>query len=194
MAERSTKDPAGLVAAMAAGDSGPALTAFCEEYSSTMLGLLTRMLGSRAEAEEILQEVLVELWRRASDYDAARGSVRAWLLTITRSRALDALRARSRRPRGQQIAIDDKRSLESPGSAPDVLVSSTRWYRALTQAVQSLNEEQREVLERSYFYGMSHGQIADDLNLPVGTVKSRILAGVRALRTTLPIVHRAMRV
>ncbi|MGB5351422.1 MAG: sigma-70 family RNA polymerase sigma factor, partial [Polyangiales bacterium] len=76
---------------------------------------------------------------------------------------------------------------------PDVMASSTRWHQALRQAFQRLDAEQRAVLELSYFQGMSHGQIADTLKLPVGTVKSRILAGMRSLRTTLPIIHRAMK-
>jgi len=73
------------------------------------------------------------------------------------------------------------------------MASSTRWHQALRQAFKRLDAEQRAVLELSYFGGMSHGQIADKLNLPVGTVKSRILAGMRELRAVLPIIHRAMK-
>ena len=90
-------DPAKIVAAMAAGDSDRALTTFYELYASTVLALLMKMLGSRAEAEELLQEVFVELWRRAPQYDPARGNVVAWVITVARCRALDALRARARR-------------------------------------------------------------------------------------------------
>ena len=96
-AEAESQDPEQLVAAMAAGDSGPALSAFYQQYASMVLALLMKMLGSRAEAEEILQEVFVELWRRAPQYDRTRGSVVAWVVTVARCRALDALRARSRR-------------------------------------------------------------------------------------------------
>jgi RNA polymerase sigma-70 factor (ECF subfamily) len=74
-----------------------------------------------------------------------------------------------------------------------VLVSSSRWHQALRQAFEQLSEDQRSVLERSYFLGMSHGEIAAALDLPVGTVKSRVLSGMRALRTMLPIIHRSMR-
>lgn len=193
IAEAQTSDPADLVAAMANGDSGRALEAFYAQYGSTVLALLTKMLGSNAEAEEILQEVFVELWRRAPQYDPARGSVVAWVVTVARSRALDALRARSRRHGDYQLQLSDRHALITEGKRPDVLVSSTRWHQALRQAFQSLNEDQRAVLELSYFLGMSHGQIAEALNLPVGTVKSRILAGMRTLRTMLPIIHRSMR-
>ncbi len=194
MAEARPTDPADLVAAMADGDSGRAQSAFYALYSSTALALLTKMLGSRAEAEEILQEVFVELWRRAPQYDSARGSVVAWVVTVTRSRALDALRARTRRYGDRQLQFFSQRhALGTDGGRPDVLVSSTRWHQALRQAFKQLSEDQRAVLELSYFLGMSHGQIAEALNLPVGTVKSRILAGMRALRTMLPIIHRSMR-
>ena len=191
--EAQQRNPEEIVAAMAAGDSGPALNAFYEQYASTVLALLMKMLGSRAEAEEILQEVFVELWRRAPQYDSARGSVVAWVVTIARCRALDALRARSRRYGDRQSEYNEGDALVTEGGRPDVLVSSTRWHQALRQAFQSLSADQRAVLELSYFQGMSHGKIAETLGLPVGTVKSRILAGMRSMRTLLPVIHRAMK-
>jgi RNA polymerase sigma-70 factor (ECF subfamily) len=193
IAEAQNRDPVEVVTAMAAGDSGPALSAFYAQYASTVLALLMKMLGSRAEAEEILQEVFVELWKRAPQYDSARGSVIAWVITIARCRALDALRARSRRYGNKQSEYSEGDALVTEGGRPDVLVSSTRWHQALRQAFQRLSPEQRAVLELSYFQGMSHGQIAEALGLPVGTVKSRILAGMRSMRTLLPVIHRAMK-
>jgi RNA polymerase sigma-70 factor (ECF subfamily) len=192
MTDGRANDPAEFVAAMAAGDSGAPLSALYSLYASTVLALLTKMLGSRSEAEEILQEVFVELWRRAPQYDSSRGSVVAWVVTVARSRALDALRARSRRYGDRQMQFSDRHALGTDSGRPDVLVSSTRWHQALRQAFKQLSEDQRAVLELSYFLGMSHDQIAETLKLPVGTVKSRILAGMRALRTMLPIIHRSM--
>jgi len=193
MPETRPTDPVDLVAAMASGDSGAPLKEFYALYASTVLALLMKMLGSRAEAEEILQDVFVELWRRAPQYDSSRGGVVAWVVTVARSRALDALRARTRRHGNDQLQFfSDRHGLGTDGGRPDVLVSSTRWHQALRQAFKRLSEEQRSVLELSYFVGMSHGQIAETLNLPVGTVKSRILAGMRELRTMLPIIHRSM--
>jgi RNA polymerase sigma-70 factor (ECF subfamily) len=193
IAEAQSEDPEQLVAAMAAGDSGPALSAFYQQYASMVLALLMKMLGSRAEAEEILQDVFVELWRRAPQYDRTRGSVVAWVVTVARCRALDALRARSRRRGDRQSEYGEGDAMVTESGRPDVLVSSTRWHQALRQAFQRLSAEQRAVLELSYFQGMSHGQIADTLGLPVGTVKSRILAGMRSMRTMLPVIHRAMK-
>ena len=192
MTEGGPNDPAELVAAMAAGDSGAPLSELYALYASMVLALLTKMLGSRSEAEEILQEVFVELWRRAPQYDRSRGSVVAWVVTVARSRALDALRARSRRYGDRQMQFSDRHAFGTDSGRPDVLVSSTRWHQALRQAFKQLSEDQRAVLELSYFLGMSHDQIAQTLNLPVGTVKSRILAGMRALRAMLPIIHRSM--
>ena len=191
--EPQAQDPEQIVAAMAGGDSGPALSAFYQQYASMVLALLMKMLGSRAEAEEILQEVFVELWRRAPQYDPTRGSVVAWVVTVARCRALDALRARTRRHGDRQSEYGEGDAMVTESGRPDVLVSSTRWHQALRQAFQRLSAEQRAVLELSYFQGMSHGQIADTLGLPVGTVKSRILAGMRSMRTMLPVIHRAMK-
>ena len=186
-------DPAELVAAMAAGDSGRPLSAFYELYGSTVLGLLVRMLGSPAEAEEILQDVFVELWRRAPEYDSARGNVPAWVVTVARSRALDALRARKRRHGDRQLEYAEGDAWVTASGRPDVLASATRWHQALRSAIEGLSAEQRAVLELSYFQGMSHGAIAELLGLPVGTVKSRILLGMRSLRALLPVVHREMK-
>jgi RNA polymerase sigma-70 factor (ECF subfamily) len=106
---------------------------------------------------------------------------------------LDTLRARKRRHGDRQFQYQEGDALMTERKRPDVIASSTRWHQALRQAFQRLDADQRAVLELSYFQGMSHGQIADALQLPVGTVKSRILAGMRSLRTTLPIIHRAMK-
>jgi len=191
--QSKTRDPADIVEAMAAGDSDRALGEFYELYGGMVLGLLVKMLGSRAEAEETLQEVFVELWRRAAEYDRSRGNVVAWVITIARCRALDAIRARSRRSGDRQSELKDKDVLVTEGGRPDVLVSSTRWHQALRQAFQRLSADQRAVLELSYFQGMSHGEIAQTLGLPVGTVKSRILAGMRSMRSLLPVIHAAMK-
>ena len=109
MAEARPTDPVDLVEAMAGGDSGSPLSEFYALYSSTVLALLMKMLGSRAEAEEILQDVFVELWRRAPQYDRSRGSVVAWVVTVARSRALDALRARTRRHGDNQLQFFSER-------------------------------------------------------------------------------------
>ena len=192
MSERSN-DLEAIVSAMAEGDSGAALNAFYREYASTVFALLIKILGSRADAEEIMQDVFVELWRSAPQFDPTRGSVFTWVITIARSRALDALKARTRRYQDRHGQFSERHGLATDGCRPDVLASATRWHRALNRAFGALSDDQRAVLELSYFLGMPHTEIAEVLNLPVGTVKSRILLGVRALRVALPGVHRNLR-
>ena len=178
-----------LVQAMAGGDSDVALTRFYERFAGTIMALLLRMLGSRAEAEELLQEVFMELWRRAGQYDPARAAVSTWVVTITRSRALDALRARQRRGGDLHQPAEDTLMTAPAETRPDSLIASSLRNEAVHRALAGISEEQREVLELSYFDGLSHREIAGKLALPVGTVKSRILAAMKVLRAVLAPAH-----
>ena len=174
-----------LVAAMAAGDREGALTEFYERYSGRVMALLVKMLRSRAIAEERLQDVFVELWRRAPQYDPRRASVSTWVITIARSRALDTLRARARRKSDAQIPSDDAQLAAPETDRPDQRAAEAMRRQRLAAALETLSDAQREVLELSYFRGLSHGEIAAELGLPLGTVKSRILGAMKALRKIL---------
>lgn len=176
---------ADLVEAMAAGDQEGALTEFYQRYSGKVMALLVRMLRSRAEAEERLQDVFVELWRRAPQYDRRRASVSTWVITVARSRALDTLRARARRKSDAQIPHEDAQLTAPEAERPDLKADEAMRRRRLQKALATLSDEQRQVLEASYFRGLSHGEIAGELGLPLGTVKSRILGAMKALRKTL---------
>jgi RNA polymerase sigma-70 factor (ECF subfamily) len=181
--ERETE--ASLVARMASGDAGPALEEFYVRYSGVAMALLARILGSRAEAEELLQDVFVELWRRAPQYEPERSAVTTWVITIARSRALDALRARRRR-HGDQTVPPESVVLAAPSEdRPDAQAASTERVRAVRTALASLGPEQREVLDCAYFKGLSHSEIARELGIPIGTVKSRILSGMKLLRAAM---------
>jgi RNA polymerase sigma-70 factor (ECF subfamily) len=176
---------ADLVEAMAAGDKDGALAEFYQRYSGKVMALLVRMLRSRAEAEERLQDVFVELWRRSPQYDRHRASVSTWVITIARSRALDTLRARARRRSDAQIPTEDAQLAAPEADRPDLKAEETFRRQRLQKALATLTDEQREVLEASYFRGLSHGEIAEEIGLPLGTVKSRILGGMKALRKVL---------
>jgi RNA polymerase sigma-70 factor (ECF subfamily) len=177
-------DDVALVRAMAAGDSGQPLTAFYERFAGRTMALLQRMLGSRAEAEELLQDVFVELWRRAPQYDAARAKVSTWVVTIARSRALDAIRSRKRRG-GEHKQVDEA-SMRAPESQrPDVAAAQSQRGARVREALAKLTDVQREALELSYFEGLSHREIAERIDAPVGTVKSRIIAAMKVLRDTV---------
>jgi RNA polymerase sigma-70 factor (ECF subfamily) len=165
---------------MAAGDTGVALEAFYRRFAGVVLAVVHRILLSRAEAEEVLQEIFFELWRRAPQYDHTRASVTTWVLTVARSRALDARRARARRPSGagEESAIPPAPAEERP----DQRTLAEQRSQAVRAALGRLTPDQRHAVELAYFEGLSHSEIAARLNLPLGTVKSRILSAMRLLR------------
>lgn len=168
------------MARMAGGDTGAALEAFYQRFAGLVLAVANRILSSRAEAEEVLQEIFFELWRRAPQYDRGRASVTTWVLTVARSRALDARRARSRRPSGvgEESAIPPAPEEDRP----DQRTLAQQRSQAVRMAMSRLTADQRQAVELAYFDGLSHSEIAARLNLPLGTVKSRILSAMKLLR------------
>lgn len=165
-------DDAELVAAMAAGDRA-ALGIVYDRYASLLMAVGMRVLHESRDAEDVLHEVFVEAWKQATTYDPARGSVRAWLVTRMRSRALD--RAKSA-VRTRSVALDDA---PVPAARPE---RSRDDHDRLHNALDTLPTEQRQVLELGYFEGLSSSEIASLLEVPVGTVKSRVAAGLQKLR------------
>ncbi|MDJ0786726.1 MAG: sigma-70 family RNA polymerase sigma factor [Myxococcota bacterium] len=160
--------------------SEAALAELYQRHGSLMLGVATRILGSRADAEDLVHDVFVEAWQRASHYDAARGSVRSWLLMRARSRALDRLRSLAVvRRHASEVAAEPKPEPAEPSEHPD----RARARRAL----ESLPESQRAVLELAYFGGLSASEIAARLQAPTSTIKSRAAAGLRQLRQLLQV-------
>lgn len=185
-AQLSERDrDATLVEAMANGDRGDALTEFYRRYADRVMALLVRMLRSRAVAEERLQDIFVELWRRAPQYDRRRASVSTWVITVARSRALDTIRSRARRQLDAQVPTEDAQLPAPDSDRPDLRTEESQRRGRLRQALATLSPEQREVLEYSYFRGLSHSEIASQLDLPLGTVKSRILGAMKLLRRNL---------
>ena len=175
---------ADLVAAMAAGDRDVALAAFLARFGGLVMAVALRILESRAEAEEVFQEIIIELWRRAPDYDPGRASVSAWVSTVARSRSLDAYRARSRRL-PLDAGLSREESAAPAAERPDEKVDAFRRRQEVHSLLQALSAVQRQALELAYFHGLSHSEIAEFLDLPLGTIKSRVRAGVRALRHSL---------
>lgn len=171
--DRLPGDP-DLVAALVAGDR-EALGTLYARHGGTLLAVAVRVLGDVAEAEEVVHEVFVEAWRLAEQYDPRRGSVRAWLVTRARSRALDRAKtpARSRR--------SDLDAVAEPAEPAPATFDGGRVHRALA----ALTAPQREVLELGYFEGLSSTEISARLGVPVGTVKSRVAAGLQRLRELL---------
>ncbi|HEX8069919.1 MAG TPA: sigma-70 family RNA polymerase sigma factor [Pyrinomonadaceae bacterium] len=170
-----------LLHAVARGDE-PALATLYDRYSAILLGLLLRILHDRQEAEDVLQDVFVQVWRRAADFDEARGRGFTWLVTLARSRAIDRLRALDARTRATQAAQREVRD-EPSDASDDVLHSEQR--AVVLAALARLPEEQRRALLLAYYEGLTQSEIAARLNQPLGTIKTRMRSGLIKLRELL---------
>ena len=163
-----------MVMALKSGDQS-AVAELYDRYSSVVYAVALRVLGDTGAAEDVLQEVFVQLWRNPSAFDAARGSLGAWLSVITRNRAIDSLR--KRRP---AIDLEDVVVSAAPDLAADA--DRTRAAEKVRGVLGMMPGAQRTVLEMAYFEGMSHSEIASKTGEPLGTIKTRIRAGLIALR------------
>lgn len=182
MNPRPPEDDAELVRRIAGGD-GDALARLFDLHSPVVLGLLSRMLGARSEAEEVLQEAFLQVWTQADRYDSERSSARSWILMLARSRALDRLRRREARRRREEEAVEEADLAIHPVGTERLEESETR--SRVSSALGSLSPEQRRCIELAFFEGLTHTQIAERLKAPLGTVKSRILLGMNKLRQAL---------
>jgi RNA polymerase sigma-70 factor, ECF subfamily len=171
-----------LMSRVAARDGG-AFTRLFELHSSVTLGLLSRILGRRMEAEEVLQEVFLQVWTQADRYDADRSTPRGWILMLARSRALDRLRRRDASRRREEVVGAEQDEAVLP-LGTERLESLERRSK-VTGALEALSPDQRRCIELAFFEGLTHTQIAERLAAPLGTVKSRILLGMNKLRQTL---------
>lgn len=169
---------AALVTALANGERR-ALAELYDRYAPLLLAVGIQRLADRRDAEEVLHDVFVEAWRAAADYDPTRGSVRAWLVTRMHSRALDR-----RRSPGftRRVPLDDAHA-DRIGVFTDPSASAD--CARVQAALAALPEEQRQVVELSFFAGLSSSEIAERNDLPVGTVKSRTAAALGKLRAGL---------
>jgi len=171
-------DDAQLVDAMQAGERA-ALAALYDRYSGLMYGVARRMLRDPQAAEDLVQDVVVEVWRRADTYSSSRGTVRTWLMMRLRSRALDRIRSA---PVRREVAVEDPRAVAA-AAADDPQLGPDR--ERVRRALATLPTDQREVLELAYFRGLSSSEIAVHVGTPVGTVKSRTRAGLAKLRAAI---------
>jgi len=149
-----------------------------------VFGLTLRSLGDRNAAEEVLLDVYTQVWRQASRYDATRGAPLGWLTTIARTRAIDRLRSERLVPRQNEL-IDAAGAEESRTPSPETATAVSEMQSAVRAALASLSSEQREVIELSYYSGMTQSEIALHLGQPLGTVKTRTRLGMIKLREML---------
>jgi RNA polymerase sigma-70 factor (ECF subfamily) len=165
------------VSALRSGDE-QAMAQLYERYSSIVYAVALRVLGDTSAAEDVLQEVFLQLWRTPQAYDASRGSLPAWLAVITRNRAIDLLR--KRRP---DIDIADVVVYCDPK-----IFQSAEWSGALEKirgSLSSMPAPQRNAMEMAFFEGLTHMEIAKKTGDPLGTIKTRIRSGLTTLRKAL---------
>ena len=155
-----------------------------DRHSRLVYSLVLRILQQASTAEEVVQDVFLHVWRRANQYDPARGPFAPWLLTLARNRALDHLRLKSERQRRREDQTDDPPVVSIPPEFETALDEKRRAER-VRALLSSLQPQQKKAIELAYFEGLSHSEIASALNEPLGTVKSWIRNGLLRLKERL---------
>ena len=165
------------------GDEG-ALSLLYDRYTPMLFGTLVRILRDDQAAEEVLQDIFLQLWRNAGQFDAARGSLGGWLLVVARNRAISRLRGR---PSREILEEKEGAYANTFVSSQDIEeeVGRNQLIRSLTAALASLPVEQKQALELAYFEGMTQSEIAAKTNSPLGTVKTRVRTAMQSLKKIL---------
>jgi len=161
-----------------------ALAALYDAYGALVYGVALRITGTSADAEDVAQEAWLQVWRQAASYDARRGAVAAWILTVVRSRALDRIRSLGSRRRAEDAAGQEFDPVITAN--PQSATVQSQLQSKLEAALAALQPEQRQVLELAYYGGLSQSQIAARLERPLGTVKSWSRQGLQRLRELVP--------
>ena len=172
-----------------------ALAELHDRFAPTLLALSRRILDNHADAEEVLQEVFVQVWNRGERYDPARSSVSTWLVLIARSRAIDRLRSRKVVERTHEasaqsaswVGASGTSGVGEPHTSPEALenVFIQERHERVRREMAALPAEQRQVLEMAFYQGLTQSEIAAQAGLPLGTVKTRTLLAMKKLRNAL---------
>jgi RNA polymerase sigma-70 factor (ECF subfamily) len=180
--EQARTSDAELLHAIAGGDE-QALASLYDRYRVILFSLVLRILHSRDEAEDVLQELFLQVWKRASDFDEARGRPFTWLVTLARSRAIDRLRSLASRER----AVTESARTAGPDEWSDAVDDAIRSEESavVRRALAELPEDQRRALLLAYFEGLTQTEIATRLGAPLGTIKTRMRSGMIKLRELL---------
>lgn len=157
-----------------------------DRYAATAYGLARRILPQPDQAEEVVQDVFAQVWRDARRYERSRATVAGWIVMLTRTRAIDRLRARRARP-DQTSGVEPAllSPLASPDRSPEAMTISAEDVQHVRGALTKLPENQRTLVELAYYEGLTHSEIAERTGVPLGTVKTRLRAAMAALRTAL---------
>jgi RNA polymerase sigma-70 factor (ECF subfamily) len=167
-----------------------ALSVFYDRKSRFVYSLALSIVGAKADAEEITGEVFFRVWEKAANFDKAQGSVMAWLTTITRRLSIDRTRSRQYRSQTRETSIetaDTGGALASQQADGERQIMQAVQTTEIAGALERLSESHREIIQLSYYEGLSHSKIAERLNTPLGTVKSRIRDAVIQLRQSLGV-------
>jgi RNA polymerase sigma-70 factor, ECF subfamily len=181
--ERILEDQA-LVAAIARQEQD-AFERLYDRYHTMVYHLARKILTAPDRAEEVVYDVFWQVWREAARYDGQRGSVGAWLTTLARSRAIDALRGRKVPLSTEAESVDERHTLADPAPTPEEHTSLGQRALLVRTVMKTLPAEQRAALELAFFSGLSHSEIAEQLDEPIGTVKTRIRTAMLRLRERL---------
>ena len=177
----------GDLCAMAASGDGRALEELYDRYARIVMAFALRMLNERTLAEELTQEVFFRAWKQADAYSASRGSFATWILSITRNMAIDDIRKRQRRP--QRADLDDPLATMANIEDGERSVEEHSWIGAIRTEMQNALAElpttQRQPIELAYFGGLTQREVAETLDVPLGTIKTRMRLGMRKLRECL---------
>jgi RNA polymerase sigma-70 factor (ECF subfamily) len=174
-----------LLRRIGAGDRAAFLRLY-DRYSALLFSIATRVLGDRKEAEDVLQEVFLQIWRRADDYDPGLGTAASWVAAMARNKAIDRLRARVRRSQlAEEIALEVSPFADQPDTAANEFLYGRERAQAIRAAVDGLPQEQRLAIELAFFSGLSQSEVAARLQQPLGTIKARIRRGMLKLREQL---------
>ena len=166
-----------LVTAIRSGDQG-AMAALYDRYSSIVYSVALRVLQDTAAAEDVLQDIFMQLWRNPGAFDASRGNMAAWLAVIARHRAIDALRKRRPEDDFENVVVSVEPDLASDADRSRAMVK-------VREAFETMSPPQRSALEMAYFEGLTHAEIAKKTGEPLGTIKTRIRTGLLSLRKVL---------
>jgi len=173
-----------LMAAVRVGDK-LAFSQLYDRYAETVYGVCLRVLRRQAEAEVVVSDVFWEIWRKPDRFDPLRGSCRTYLFTLARSRSIDQLRASAKRNEkthaAMQETIVETEQLQK-NQDPCEQVAAKEWRQTVREAVGRLEQEQREALLLAYFDGLTHHEISQRLEKPLGTVKTHIRRGLQTLK------------
>lgn len=173
---------AAAAAALGAAAGGEALRTLYRSCAGKVMAVALRILRDRGEAEDVVQETFLELWRRGAEYDARRASPSTWAVVIARSRAIDRLRARASAARAAEAPGDEAEAAAPPAAEA---VERREERERVLRAIAELPPEQREAVELAFYDGLSHREIAGRIGQPLGTVKTRVRAAMEKLGARL---------